>query len=376
MAGARRILGLALVASLVAVSLTLLVPALTGRPVVSYAESSSMEPTIGLFDVFLVDPFARSLDVGDIIVYESLSRGGPAVHRIVGGDARAGWITQGDANPLVDQAGAEPVVTRDRVLGRVITGPDGAPLLLPDAGLAVVATKIRIAKLADSVGGTRQLVALSLLLVAAASAIPGLLGKPVPRPPLRLPPTLQRRLRRALPRGVLGRHLALALLLVLVASAAWAAAHARVELPLNLVVVEEPSAADGIRAAAPGQSIVRDVQVGSLGLLPAVVVLDSESARLVPLDDHARAPSRALVTLRVEQTAGDASGLQEDVLHLWRYPALMPTKAILFLHGIAPGLPYAALAAAAGLVGALWFRALGVGPLPVGRMIGLREDWR
>lgn len=376
MAQTRRLLGLALVASLVALSLALLVPALTGRPVVSYAESSSMEPTIGLFDVFLVDPFARSLDVGDIIVYESLSRGGPAVHRIVGGDARSGWITQGDANPLVDQAGAEPVVTRDRVLGKVVTGPDGAPLLLPDAGLAVVATKIRLAKLAAAVGGPRQLAALAFLAVAAVSAVPALFGKPVPRPPLRLPPSALRALRRALPRGVLGRHLGLALLVVLLASTAWAAAHARVEVPLTMVVVQDPSAADGIRAAAPGEAIARDVQVGSLGLLPAIIVLEGDSPRLAAVDDHGVAASRALVTLRVEQRAGDAPGLQEDALQIWRYPALLPTGATLFLHDVLPGLPYALLAAVSGALGALWFRALGIASLPVGRMIGLKEDWR
>lgn len=375
MAAARRIVGLALVLSLAAVSFALLVPAVTGRPVVSYAVSSSMEPTIGLFDAFLVDPFARSVEVGDIIVYESLSRGGPAVHRIVGGDARSGWITQGDANPSVDQAGAEPVVTRDRVLGEVVTGPDGAPLLLPEAGLAVVATKIRLARLAAAVGGPRQLTALAFLAVAAASAVPAFFGKPVPRPAMLLPPTARRALRRALPRGLLGRHLGLALLVVLLASTAWAAAHARVEVPLNLVVVGDPTAADGIRAAAPGQSIARDVQVGSLGLLPAVVVLESGSSRLVATDGHATAPSRELVSLRVEQTAGDASGLQEDALHIWRYPALLPTATILALHDVAPGLPYAALAAIAGALGALWFHALGIGPLPVGRMVGLKEDW-
>src|SRR5581483_5082241 len=104
-----------------------LVPVVTGRPVVSYPVSGSMVPTLGPFDVFFVDPWPGALHKGDIIVFDSVTRAQPAVHRIVGGD-ESGWITQGDANPNADQMAGEPAVTRDRVLGRVVTWPSGEPV--------------------------------------------------------------------------------------------------------------------------------------------------------------------------------------------------------------------------------------------------------
>src|ERR1051325_12185539 len=123
--------------ALVALLATLaLVPLLTGRPLASSPVSRSMEPTIGPFDVFLVDPFPGHLRVGDVILFRSETQGGPAVHRIVGGD-ETGWLTRGDANANVDQLAGEPVVTRERVLGRVVTGPHGAPILLPQGGVPV-----------------------------------------------------------------------------------------------------------------------------------------------------------------------------------------------------------------------------------------------
>src|SRR5438067_2893252 len=97
-----------------------LVPILTGRPLMSYPISRSMEPTIGPFDVYLVDPVPGRIGVGDIILFESQTQGGPAVHRVVGGSDGA-WITKGDANENVDQVGAEPPVTRGQILGRVVT---------------------------------------------------------------------------------------------------------------------------------------------------------------------------------------------------------------------------------------------------------------
>jgi len=370
---ARKLLGSALVVALLALALVVLVPAMTGRPVVTYAHSGSMEPTIGLFDAFLVSPWTRDVGVGDIIVFESVTHGGPAVHRIVGGDAR-GWTTQGDANALPDQAGREPYVTPDRILGKVVT-VDDAPILIPEAGKGLVEAKISLTRAANAVGGGRFLVASIFLALAAASAIPALTHRRAPRSPARMPRALRQALRRAFPRGILGRHLGLALLLVLVASTAWAASQARADVPLGLVVVKDPTAADGVRAAAPGGSISREVQVGALGFLPTIVILEPASDRLLAPEPTAQIAARAVARLPVEHRAGDTVGYHEDALHLWRYPALMPAPIIIAMHGLAPGMPYAAVGAALAGIGAVWFWALGVARLPVGRLLGMREGW-
>lgn len=373
---ARRIGRFALVASLLAVSATLLVPVLTGRPVVSYASSASMEPTIGVLDVFFVDPWPDRLAVGDIIVFRSVTQGGPAVHRIVGGSPD-GWITQGDANAGPDQNAGEPLVTEERILGRVLTRA-GEPIVLKDLSIPYLEANAQLQRAEAAAGGPRQLLALAFLLLAAASA---LLGALLRRP--RLPPTSLSRaarvrrsaLRRLFPRGILGRHVAVALLVLLVATTAWGAAHARSDVLVQTVVVQDASSADGVRAAAKGGTIDREIEVGGFGYLPTVVVLDAGGRTEALRDVDVVAPG-AQAHVRVRVHASDEAGLQEDVVHAWRYPALLPQDAILALHRVVPGLPSFAPAVALGLVGTAWFALLGVSRLPVGRMLGLQEDWR
>ena len=85
---------------------TLARPAVFGGPVVTIAVNGhSMDPTYATGDFLLVRAEPH-YSVGDIVVYR-IPDGNPAsearvVHRIVGGDASAGWIMQGDNNPSVD----------------------------------------------------------------------------------------------------------------------------------------------------------------------------------------------------------------------------------------------------------------------------------
>lgn len=357
--------------------LLVLLPAATGRPLAAYAKSGSMEPTIGTFDAFLVNPFPGRLRVGDVIVFDSESRGEPMVHRIVGGDP-TGWFTQGDANARMDQLAGEPIVTPERIKGRVVTGPDGAPLLARGLGIPLVELRGEYAKVENRAGGPQKLQSVLFLTLAGLFALPLLFRRGAPLPP---PPGAPRRpwsrrlLRRAFPRGVLGRHLAAAFLLLVVATSAWAAWQARTEVPMHVIVVREPTAADGLRAGAPGDVLEREIRVGSLGMIPTLAVLDPGTPRVNTDGAHARLGPWSREDVRVHETAGSDVGVQEDSVVAWRYPALLPDAWTLRLHAAMPGLPFVLLGLLAALAGWVWLRLLGVMDLPVGRWVGLQEGW-
>ncbi|GEM_PF-3733011 len=352
-----------------------LVPVVTGRPVVSYPVSGSMVPTLGPFDVFFVDPWPGALHKGDIIVFDSVTRAQPAVHRIVGGD-ESGWITQGDANPNADQMAGEPAVTRDRVLGRVVTWPSGEPVKVPGLGVTATEVKVEATRLHDRLGGDGSL---TPVLLAAGGALLVLSAMARPRrraPPSRpLPRGFLRGMRRAFPRGVLGRHVALALLLLLAGAGAWSAHQARTDVALSMVVVQDPGAADPYRSAPPGGALDRQLQVGSLGILPTTVIVEPGSPRVAVPDPAGGVAAWSTTAMTAKEIAGPSTGYQEDSVHVWRYPALLPRDIIVALHRAAPGSPDLVLAGLCALAGALWFRALGVADRPVGRWLGIREEW-
>ncbi|WP_297534596.1 signal peptidase I [Thermococcus sp.] len=102
------------------------------RPVfISYAYSGSMTPTIDKGDLFIMNPFARSYHVGDIIVFHR--RTGWTVHRIFA-VTDEGFITKGDNNVATDQENGlyPPVKPRD-IAGKVVVVM-GHPLVIRGGG--------------------------------------------------------------------------------------------------------------------------------------------------------------------------------------------------------------------------------------------------
>lgn len=374
MARTGRIVKLALTLSLLALASAIALPVLTGRPVVSYASSGSMEPTIGTLDGFLVNPWPTTIAVGDIIVFESVTQNGPAVHRVVGRDGQ-GWLTQGDANAKRDQDVGEPSITGEKILGKVLTTRQGEPIVIERLGAAYLEARVQVVQLELALGGPRQLMALVLVVLAGVFAVPALLAKPKRSLPTRMPMRLRSALRRWLPRGILGRHVGATLLLLVLVSTAFAATHAREDVVATIVVLEDKTAGDSVRAAGPGAELVREIEFSSLGITPTVVLLEPETDALRPARESLTLGPRSSATVPVSQRAGDVVGLQEDVLHVWRYPAVLPASAIAALHDVAPGLPYAAFGAIVIATGALWFAALRIGTLPVARSLGIPEDW-
>ncbi|QLD86261.1 signal peptidase I [Natronomonas halophila] len=111
---------------------------LPGTPLqLSYVYSDSMEPTIGQGDGYIVGP-AGDITAGDIITFDSESRGEYVTHRVVA-VTDDGYITQGDNNPSTDQAVGHPVVTDESVVGTVLA-VRGQPIVIP--GLAGIASAL------------------------------------------------------------------------------------------------------------------------------------------------------------------------------------------------------------------------------------------
>lgn len=348
----------------------------TGHPVVSYARSGSMEPTIGTFDAFLVEPWPTSLAIGDIVVFQSVSRGEPAVHRIVDGDAR-GWYTQGDANPNNDQSAGEPVVTRDRILGRVVVDRHGDPLLAQGLGVPLVQLNVEYVRLAEKVGGEQKLKLGAIAFAAALLVIGGARTQTIPTAPRALPPRRARSaLHRFFPRGVLGRHLAAGLALLAVASGGYGALHADRPVDVQMVVVEDPAAADGRRAAPAGGEIERAVEVGSLGPVPTHVIIEPEDDHLASAEDLVEVAPLTRESVGVRQRAGGSTGLQSDVLHVWRYPAFLPASWTHALHQALPGSPYLVFGAALALCVFAWVALMRELDVPIAIAFGAREAWR
>jgi signal peptidase len=126
----RRALHLLTGALLVATALAatvLVVPVLRGEPSrLLIVSGHSMDPTFHTGDLVLAWP-ADDYRVGDVAPYQvprgEPGEGGLVIHRIVGGDARTGFLMQGDNNPTPDVWTPRP----EDIIGRQV-------LLVPRVG--------------------------------------------------------------------------------------------------------------------------------------------------------------------------------------------------------------------------------------------------
>lgn len=337
---------------------------LLGHPVVAYAKSASMEPAIRLGDVFLINPFVQEPAAGDIIVYDSVLQGGAlAVHRVVGGSPH-GYETRGDANAVTDQDAGEPLVTPDRIRGRVATH-GGDPLVVPRLGLLLLEARVAYRSLLIAADSQERLAAyVALAAGALALLLPEARRPRRARAPRSRDAGLRRAWRRVTPRRILARHVALASLLVLGLAVGAAVATSRQDVPLSVVVTSSPPAGQD-RSAAPGGFVPREIEVFSLPLVPTAVVVEglTPGARVTEAAFHV--PRGSAHRTLVEEVAGEAHGLQKDLVRVTRYPGLLPADATLALHRALPGGPLLAIGAAAALVLAAAYRAIGAGDVPL-----------
>lgn len=128
----------------VLVALVLWPQTLGGRVAYVMVSGQSMEPTMHAHDVAMVVR-RGGYEIGDVIAFRvpegEVGEGSEVIHRIVGGSARAGYITRGDNNDYDDPW--QPT-ERDIVGERIATLPQAGSLFarlqgpLPLAAFAAV----------------------------------------------------------------------------------------------------------------------------------------------------------------------------------------------------------------------------------------------
>jgi len=100
----------------------------------SYVYSDSMDPTIEEGDGYLLMS-AGTVESGDILTFYSEERSEYVTHRVVT-VTENGFVTKGDNNPTTDQRAGYPLVTRNDVLGKVVT-VGSTPVVFPRLGIAI-----------------------------------------------------------------------------------------------------------------------------------------------------------------------------------------------------------------------------------------------
>ncbi|WP_409344247.1 signal peptidase I [Paenibacillus sp. MBLB4367] len=95
---------------------------------ISVIRSNSMYPLFERGDMVMISRVsaADSVKIGDIVVFKtetgSYATKGWIIHRIIGGDERQGYITQGDNNEQTDQAvGGAPPIKREWIASKAMT---------------------------------------------------------------------------------------------------------------------------------------------------------------------------------------------------------------------------------------------------------------
>jgi signal peptidase len=133
---------------------------LGGRIAYVMVSGHSMEPTMHLGDLAVIRS-GSSYHRGEIVAYRvpkgQVGEGALVIHRIVGGDARRGFVTRGDNNDYVDPWRPHPgdiVGTRFALLPRAASLFERLRGPLPLAGFAAVAAVVAVTT--TSSGGRRR----------------------------------------------------------------------------------------------------------------------------------------------------------------------------------------------------------------------------
>jgi signal peptidase len=346
---------------------SLLLGSLLGQPILlGFVETGSMSPTLEPGDGFVAVPAALSDDVetGDVIVFdaEMLNGGGLTTHRVVGVTDN-GYITKGDANPVTDQDGDEPVVQRGQIKAEALQ-VGGDVVVIPQLGALVTGVQDAISEVqrqlaivtgSRSLLGTQGLAYLlfgtGVLVYVLSVLFSGGDGRN-PRERTRKDGTVDYRL-------VL---VGLTVILVVVATAGMTLGGGTQEFRM----VSSSSDAPGPSVVPAGESETVNYRVPGGGFLPTVVFLDSDSERLdvEPRELYVASGQQgnATVTLRAPQS----TGFFPQYLTEHRYPGILPRELIRALYDVHPWVPIVVIDALLG-VGFLAFGAalLGTGPIRI-----------
>ena len=289
---------------------------LLDRPVfLSYAYSESMTPTIDKGDLFLMNPFARNFDVGDIIVFHR--KDGWTVHRIFA-VTENGFITKGDNNVATDQQdGLYPPVKDSDVAGKVVV-LFGKPLVVRGGGDLVQSLREKLSNV-YAIG--------ILLLVGAFLTFSG---------------SSKRKRRVKYYRvsvktiyAVVSVFIIAGFLFVIVAS--WG----------TLAFTYSSTLAGNQRDGwyLPGSTFEKNLSVTNKAVYPFYYFLGGGSERAQPLGPtFFRIDGGSSVSIPVHVTVPQDTRIYREEFQVRSYPAILPAPLVVFLYSFSPYLPLVAYA--------------------------------
>ncbi|QLG49315.1 signal peptidase I [Natrinema halophilum] len=328
----------------------LLVGQLLGQPILlGYVASGSMEPTMDTGDGFIAIPSIVSGDVeeGDVIVFQAreLHGGSLTTHRVVD-TTDEGYVTKGDANPFTDQDGGEPPVQDGQIVakalqirGVVVTIPYlGTSVMaiqgFAERGYGTIATIVGVTTTPSSNGLGAMLVAIGVAFLGFATLFE------------RLGPARRETTRRRSRENVIAFWTALGLvLLVFVTFATAAMVVPSGTYEYELVSTESPT--NDPQIVTPGATTELTRSVHNAGYVPVTIVHESESSGIGVDPRWQTVGIRDRGETSVWLTAPEETGKYTRHLGEYRYLAVLPPVALVWLHDLHP---LAAIAAVNGVI--------------------------
>lgn len=342
----RDIVGYAVLGLLVVAVGAMVLGKLLGQPILlGFVRTGSMAPTMQPGDGFIAIPaaIAGPPDVGDVVVFQAqeLQGGGLTTHRIVG-QTEAGFITQGDANPFPDQDGVEPPVTRSQIVA-VALQINGQVVVIPNLGTAVQAIQggfAGVAGILSFIPGFASILRgeispISLVFIGSSilliNAILSVVGGD------------RAEANRSTNRSNYFSSVVLfaALIAVILVPATASMVVGSGATTLDIVSSENPN--DDPLVIGAGESNTIDYQLSNGGLVPMIVVIESDHEDLRFNRSVLYLSPRSSATTNLTIEAPSEIGAYSRTVTTHRYLPLLPQSIILSLHRIHPVLAIAAI---------------------------------
>lgn len=278
-----------------------------GAPILTYVYSNSMEPSIKVNDAFIVWPSIQ-FKVGDIVMFRPVVLQAEFVtHRIIAiGDQ--GFITKGDNSPYSDQDSGEPEVTKERIVGRVLT-LQGQPIIF--AGLGNLSKG-----LPSGFGVYARYLSLLFLMISILALLFGnRRRKRKPRHRLRL--------------KHIYRTIVYASILIIIVSIYLGS---RVE-QINYLVSEYPGTlGDQVEVKQIGQLSLKVENHGVIPVWPVITSIAPLSVQDTPVIIWPKSSE----TIRIQVSPQEKTGRYLGYVQIYQYPSLLPRAWVAFLHKTHP----------------------------------------
>ncbi|MPW40036.1 signal peptidase I [Thermococcus sp. 101 C5] len=302
--------------------------ALLDRPVfMSYVYSDSMTPTLNKGDLFFINPFSRSADVGDIIVFNL--RGSWTVHRVVA-IVENGYITKGDNNVATDQQeGRASPVSKDKIAGKVLTIGD-SPLKIPQLGTY----------LQRGLSGRTKMLLAALMIVLGALAFTG-----------ETPKHRKKRPRFTRVKFKTLYLLASAFLLIMLSASIFVSWQV---FPIEYAVTSAGGQREGW--VLPGSTFEREITIKNGNFYPMVYYLEPQTGGISSLSEtQLELGPQEEETVKVTINAPEETSLFMDKVKVNAYIPVLPKSVINWLYSINPFAPlFAILSETAVFLGILY----------------------